>query len=329
MASARNTEYVPLESKPSSNPPFEFSLSQLLKDNPLRIILTPKQLLIVNARENVGTLLQKLRECSLRCAVVYDSEKLFVGFVDVLDICTHILDVTNWRNDLSVDSFKNLLWEGQNFVSEDSGQLINISQGNPFEAVNPDMPLIDAVRLMARGIYRLPVIENGLIVNIVSQWDILLMVCSRISLLGPQFERQLKDTTIGSSFSLAIPDNLDGVLAVKFLFDNQIAGAPVVDENGRTISSFSATDLLNLTAETFPLLSLSVRDYLLRTYGYLKPPVCCKVTDTVENVILKMLSFKIHRVYCVDDQLKPMGVISLTDIMKFLLSTKMDPRTQD
>jgi hypothetical protein len=76
-------------------------------------------------RENVSTLLSLLRQNALRCAIVYDTEKLHIGFVDVLDICTHILNVTQWRKDLPEDSFKSLVWEGQWFTSEQSGNLMS------------------------------------------------------------------------------------------------------------------------------------------------------------------------------------------------------------
>jgi hypothetical protein len=66
-----------------------------------------------------------LRQNALRCAIVYDTEKLHIGFVDVLDICTHILNVTQWRKDLPEDSFKSLVWEGQWFTSEQSGNLMS------------------------------------------------------------------------------------------------------------------------------------------------------------------------------------------------------------
>jgi hypothetical protein len=69
--------------------------------------------------------------------------------------------------------------------------LSDISLGNPFDTITPEKPLIDVVQTMAKGVYRLPVVENGVVSNIVSQWDILLMICSRLSLLGDKFQKQV------------------------------------------------------------------------------------------------------------------------------------------
>jgi len=42
--------------------------------------------------------------------------------------------------------------------------------------------------------------------------------------------------------------------------------------------------------------------------------------DSVESVILKFLCFRVHRVYIINDDFKPIGVITLTDIMRYLLA---------
>jgi len=319
-----------------------FRLSELLYKNPVKSILTPKPILIVNSKECVDSLLMKLNQNDLRCAIVHDTNNLFIGFVDALDICAHILNTTGWRRDVITDSFRDLLWEGERFSSEISGKLINISDINPFRTIHPDMALIDVVELLAQGIYRLPVVENGIITNIVSQSDILIMICSRISLVGQKFGQRVDDAKIGTPFAFTVSEDLDVISAIKSMFNAQVSGAPLVDKKGRIISSFSATDLLvlnylnsriltsfvkNLTFTTFPLLTLSTKEFLFRNYGYIKPPICCKGSDTIENVILKMLGFKIHRVFCVDDDFKPTGIITLTDVMNFLLSRKQNEPT--
>jgi CBS domain-containing protein len=94
--------------------------------------------------------------------------------------------------------------------------------------------------------------------------------------------------------------------------------------------------LQGLSEHSFPLLSLGVKEYLHRMYGYLKararylllhsiltliqPAVVCSNSDTVESVVLKLVVHKVHRIFVVSDKLAPVGVISLTDIMQFMLA---------
>jgi len=298
---------------------YDHSLSELLATTPIRNILVPKNLLVVQARENVTTLLQKLRDSQLRCAVVYDTENLFIGFVDALDVATHVLNVTDWALDITQESFKVLDWQAQRFVIECSGTLINTSKGNPFQTITPDTLMRDAVALMSTGIHRLAVVENGNLVNIMSQWDVLMLLLARVSFLGTSIEKTVLDAGLVRSAVLTVPDNTDVVEVIKFMNDNQISGVPLVDDIGKITGNFSATDLLNLTEVNFPLLTLSVSEFLFRVNGFLKPPIVCRRSDTVETLLLKMACYGVHRIYVIDEYFVPIGVITLTDIMKFLL----------
>jgi hypothetical protein len=81
LGNAQNTQKI---QKPVVRNIYEQSISDLLNTLTVGDVVTPKDILVVQARENVATLLQRLRDNRLRCAVVYDTEKLFLGYVDAL-----------------------------------------------------------------------------------------------------------------------------------------------------------------------------------------------------------------------------------------------------
>jgi len=284
-------------------------------------ILTPKDILIVQAHEIVATLLQRLRDNQLRCAVVYDTEKLYLGFVDAFDVASHILNVTSWST-ITTEPFQTLVSQAETFVNERSGSLINISSLDPFETVTPDAPLRQAVDIMARGVHRLAVVENGIVTNILSQWDILMLMLSRVSFLGTTVERTIETAKlVTTDFNLlfALRETTAAIDVIKYLNKNAISAVPLLDAFGRITQNFSMTDVLNLTSINFPLLALPANEFLTKIYGFAKPPVVCRTTDTVENVLLKFACFGVHRVYVVNEDFRPIGVITLTDIMHFFL----------
>jgi CBS domain-containing protein len=78
----------------------------------------------------------------------------------------------------------------------------------------------------------------------------------------------------------------------------------------------------SITADKFGLLGLSIKEFLLQMNGYLKVPVVGKKSDSVDAIMLKMDFYRVHRVFIVDEDMKPTGFVSISDIMKFLSSAK-------
>jgi len=113
-------------------------------------------------------------------------------------------------------------------------------------------------------------------------------------------------------------EDVNVIATLRYMRDRGVSGVGIVDSSGKLIGNFSGSDLLGLTADRFPLLALSVKEFLVKMYGYPKPPVCCKSTDTVESLLLKMMVHKVHRIYLVDVNMVPTGIITMTDLMQFL-----------
>jgi len=299
---------------------YSFGFSQLLVGLSVANVLTPRTVLTVEGDENVSSLLERLRENQLRCACVYDTEKQCVGFVDTFDVVSHVLNIAGWDANLAHDTFQTLAWKAEKFANAPSGSLLNIS--DRFETIQPNAILRKAVEALAKGVQRIAVVENGSVVNVVSQWDILMLVLSRLSFLGTPLERSLEEAKlVGKDFNLlySLPETTSTIEAVKYLHNNAISGVPLVDSFGRITMNFSTTNLLNLTPVNFPWLALPVTEFLYKIYGFIKPPIVCRRTDTVESVLVKFACFCIHRVYVVDDAFHPVAVITLTDILQYFM----------
>jgi len=91
----------------------------------------------------------------------------------------------------------------------------------------------------------------------------------------------------------------------------------VVSEDGAIATQISASDLRGLKQKEFVLLEKSVEEFLrLRRHtGRLIHPVVCNVRTPLSEVMLKMVVARVHRVWVVDASQKPIGVVSMTDII--------------
>jgi len=135
--------------------------------------------------------------------------------------------------------------------------------------------------------------------------------------------------TVGETFSdikepFVVDHKWTALQAYRRMHQNHCQAAPVVDDDGVAIASISASDLRNLRAGNLKLVLSPVVHFLkqARLRGIrtcmpgTRPPVTCTVGDTLQSVVMKLITQKIHRVWVVNDANKPIGTVSMTDILR-------------
>jgi len=298
---------------------------QLLKDTKVSDIL-PKDRPVVRASYNepIDALLKKLSDSHILSAVVTDSAAPgVIGFVDVFDLLVYVLELTSESKDITKESIENLKWEGKCFVRQETGPLVNISQTDPYLSVKEDTPLLDVVRIFASEVHRLAVVDKvqkERVLNVISQTDIIKFLTERGVWIGSKLEKPITEVGLEPLGVCSVRDENNVVDVLRFMKTRSVGGVAIVDRDNRLIANFSASDLVGLNESNFPLVALNVKEFLTRMYGYPKAPIFCKTTDTVETIMLKLTVHKVHRIYVVNNHMQPTGIITLTDLMQFLLA---------
>ena len=100
---------------------------------------------------------------------------------------------------------------------------------------------------------------------------------------------------------------------------HKVSGVAVVDGNGALLANLSVTDLKGLSQENFPSLLDPVLEFNDKQVVYKKiTPLTVTPDTTFETVVLKIAATGVHRLWIVDKEKKPAGIISLTDVMNLL-----------
>jgi len=248
-----------------------------------------------------------------------------VGFVDILDLITYTIEITELAGkDITKESSENLKWEGKCFERGQSGHLVNLSRADPMIRIASSSSLLEAVKLMAKEYHRLAVVDPGTpehhVSNVITQTDIVHFITTHGIWLGTKLDKNLPQAGLAPLGVATILEDVNVVAALRYMRDFKLSGVGVVDSKGKLMANFSGSDLMGLTQDKFQCLALSVKDFLIKMHGYAKPPVVCKMSDSVETLLLKMMVHRVHRIYMVDDALLPIGIITMTDIMQFLLA---------
>jgi CBS domain-containing protein len=274
--------------------------------------------------QTIGNTLQLLAANDLKCAVVantFETPPRALNFVDTYDISMCVLDAIGWKSDLADERVGDMINAAMKFINKEVSLVQLISERDPINARTSDTPLFEIATLMSNGIHRVLITDNGMVTNIISQSDIIRAVVNRMDVVGRRARLRIEETQLVTKPVATIASTQTVVKALHLMRLKGVTGLPVVDElTGKVVASFSSSDILGLSEDTFYTLALKIPDFLLKFYGFIKPPIVCLGSDTVENLFFKFVVYGIHRIFIVDENMIPTGVISLTDVMKFLIA---------
>jgi len=152
----------------------------------------------------------------------------------------------------------------------------------------------------------------------------------------PKCNRTLAQLNLGFTNVVTVHENERAYNAFKLMAEQNFNGIGVVNSKGVLVGNISATDikLIGWNSEYWKLMGLPINSYLreLATHpentvkSYLSTIVkgeikvlACTPLDTLSCAIKSMCYFNIHRIYIVDENCKPVGVVSTSDIITELL----------
>lgn len=211
----------------------------------------------------------------------------------------------------------------------------------PFLALQKSDTFLTMLLLLSK--YRmksLPVIDlgEGKIENIITQSSVVHMLAECAGLHW--FENWGTKKLFELGLPIMKPDRLvkvsegEPVLnAFQLMRKKGIGGLPVVDASGkRAVGNISIRDvqyLLNALDIYNDYRSISSKNFLTAVRSYLEEHqeaspmlrgvITCKRDDTIKDIILKLDSEKIHRIYVIDEEENLEGVITLRDIISKLV----------
>jgi len=283
------------------------------------------KLICIDSDDTIAEALEALKEHNIVSAPVWDiSRKGFLGFMDVMDIVSFLLEK------VSVDDIKG----GKNITKANLSQLrirdaTNISQYNPWCPVYIGKPLLSVMDMFSGGtIHRVPISdEQGSIVSIISQSKVVEFLSGIIPRFGNAASR-----TVSECFAPKVVEctHLEDRIGDAFSKIKQLrlSGLAVVNAEGVLAGNISASDMKaviidNLCSE----LREPVGVLMKRAAEAFEHPfraLYCYTNDTLQQVLLTFATEQIHRLYIVNEGKQLLGVITLSDIIDVLDRLDLD-----
>eukprot|EP00123_Amoebidium_parasiticum_P012323 comp21280_c0_seq1/m.29044 comp21280_c0_seq1/g.29044 ORF comp21280_c0_seq1/g.29044 comp21280_c0_seq1/m.29044 type:complete len:352 (-) comp21280_c0_seq1:83-1138(-) len=192
--------------------------------------------------------------------------------------------------------------------------------------IDPKDTLLTAVTmLLDQRIHRLPVIDSktGNALFIVTHKRILSWVTEHFAnAVDLKFlDYTLEELGIGTHQDIATVRADTPLIQVLNLFvERRVSALPIVDENDKVINVYAKFDVINLARErAYTNLDIPVKEALAHRAKGFESVITCRDTDTLRTVIDQIVRARVHRLIVVDDMGRVSGVVSLSDVLQYLI----------
>lgn len=297
-----------------------------------------------------------LWENNIMGAPVYDEKtKTYVGMFDVRDILSCVtaahrefLVLGGSHNkpgsDTCLPHEMDLHQKTQSELMAKALQHMKIDSHSPgavtvtyLAARNPMVPsrgketsLLDICKILAdRHKHRVPITDDSsgsaICTGIISQSGLIAFIASKV----PPGSLDKKMAHAGIPYKkevVKVVDDSSAADAFELLDSKRLSGIAVVDEDGKLIGNTSARDVKNAvmdagrTGMDTDILSYLAQVRQSQVIKNDKYPSCHVHEDsTVGHLVNTLAKTGFHRVFVVDEGMKPIGVVSFADIIKYML----------
>ena len=195
---------------------------------------------------------------------------------------------------------------------------------NPWCAVWRGYPLNSLLDMFSKdvNIHRIAVTDDqGEVIGVISQSAVIEFVDSKLNSL-PGLASSPLSAFLNSEKAIRSVKQSDNLTdAYIELLSSGLSGLAVVDENGRLVGALTASNLRRHGYDLDMLLTImtrTVKDLLEEGQEGGSAPVIVPATATLQEVTSALLGRHIHRVFTVDGEGHPNGVVSLCDIVTHL-----------
>jgi len=165
------------------------------------------------------------------------------------------------------------------------------------------------------------------VIAILSQMDVLRFLAENCAWMDREevFHKTIEELGLGKRTPITISESTSAAEAFRLIHKQQVGGVALVDDSGRLVSNLSASDIKNISLQTLRLLNRPVSEFLTRNRrrAWWSLPICFSPHDTLKHVIMQFVATKTHRMYLIDENMKPVGELNLTDCMHQLLNIQM------
>jgi len=265
-----------------------------------------------------------------RAAPVWDSQKQ--EYIGMLTITDFIRILHSYQVPGAPDQYRDIeeaielgRIEEWKKMSEGSG----LSRPSALLSVEPTATIFEAAKiLLEHKIHRLPVIDSrsGNTLYIITHKRILNFLYPYLEecTLPRYFYMSLRDLGIGTyqnDVQLTVL-TYDSPLseAIKIFAETRVSAIPIVDDNKQVVDIYARFDVISIaTRRKYNNLNVTLKECLQLRSSTSVNVETCKTDDLFLHVVQRIYKAQVHRLVVVDNNHHVLGLVSLSDVFRFLV----------
>ncbi|KAH6648986.1 hypothetical protein BKA67DRAFT_661918 [Truncatella angustata] len=195
-------------------------------------------------------------------------------------------------------------------------------------SVHPSRPLYEACsRMLKSRARRIPLVdiddETGreTVVSVITQYRILKFIAVNTEQHTSLMKKSVREIGLGTYKNLATCYMSDSVLdVINLMVIHNISAVPVIDKNNMVLNLFEAVDVIPcIKGGAYEELRAPVGEALTKRPEDFQGIYHCTEDDRLDSIFQTIRQSRVHRLVVVDDRQQLRGIISLSDILKYVL----------
>ncbi|GAA91436.1 Snf1 protein kinase complex subunit Snf4 [Aspergillus luchuensis IFO 4308] len=194
-------------------------------------------------------------------------------------------------------------------------------------SIDPERPLYEACRRMLESrARRIPLVtfdsqtDRALVLSVLTQYRILKFVAVNVN-DTQKLRKPLGEILLGSYHNIAVASMDTPVIdVIHILVSRSISSVPIINSEGVVYNVFEAVDVITLIkGGVYDDLSLTVGEALKKRSPDFPGIYTCSLNDGLDTIFDTIRKSRVHRLVVVDDNFRLKGVLTLSDILQYIL----------
>ncbi|RHZ55077.1 hypothetical protein CDV55_100660 [Aspergillus turcosus] len=194
-------------------------------------------------------------------------------------------------------------------------------------SIGPERPLYEACRRMLESrARRIPLVTNDSqtdrphVLSVLTQYRILKFVAVNVS-DTQKLKKPLKEILLGTYDNIATASMDTPVIdVIHILVERSISSVPILNSEGVVYNVFEAVDVITLIkGGVYDDLSLTVGEALKKRSAEFPGIYTCSLNDGLDTIFDTIRKSRVHRLVVVDGDFRLKGVLTLSDILQYIL----------